>query len=323
VTRKNPLAVVQAFTRAFPDEGEAALAVKTVGGTTEWRELERLRHAAGGREDVVFLDGRLDGRSYRGLFTTCDAYVSLHRSEGFGLTLAEAMSLGKPVVATAYSGNLEFMTDANSYLVDWREARVPVGCDPYPAGASWAEPDVDHAVSLMRRLYEHPVEARERGQRGRADIAEHHSIARVAGAVAERLAGIRSRIGRPLLEPALWRAGAGGPAARAEAFLQSGPEVGWAVPSSFGGAGLFARRALVRALRPYTTRREELDHHLVDAALEAERSAKQVTELAERVAELETRLLGNGGAQAESGPADVNGDSGAPRPSRQAHDAPR
>ena len=108
----------------------------------------------------------------------CDCYVSLHRSEGLGLTMAEAMALGKPVIATGYSGNLHFMTPDNSYLVDYSRVAVPSGCDPYPAGAKWAEPDAEQAAELMRLVYRGPRETeRQSGARSpgcsRASYARH------------------------------------------------------------------------------------------------------------------------------------------------------
>ena len=89
----------------------------------------------------------------------CDCYVSLHRSEGFGLTLAEAMAIGKPAIGTGYSGNLDFMNAENSYLVDYELGRVGPDCEIYPAEGEWAEPSVEHAAELMRRVVERPEEA--------------------------------------------------------------------------------------------------------------------------------------------------------------------
>jgi len=117
--------------------------------------------------------------------------VSLHRSEGLGLTQADAMALGKPVIATGYSGNLHFMTEDNSYLVDYTRVPVPTGCEPYPTTAHWAEPDLDQAVSLMREVYERPEAARARGRRGQQDILSRHSHSLSAAAITRRLDAIR------------------------------------------------------------------------------------------------------------------------------------
>ena len=82
----------------------------------------------------------------------CDCYVSLHRSEGFGLTIAEAMLIGKPVIATGYSGNMDFTTDKTSLLVDYKLIPVQQGDYPYPKDEMWAEPDIEQAGDYMRKL---------------------------------------------------------------------------------------------------------------------------------------------------------------------------
>ena len=82
-----------------------------------------------------------------------DCYVSLHRAEGFGLTLGESMALGKPVIATGFSANLDFMTAENSYLVRHEETRVGPDGENYPAHGTWAQPDLDHAAQLMREVW--------------------------------------------------------------------------------------------------------------------------------------------------------------------------
>ena len=92
--------------------------------------------------------------------------MSLHRAEGFGLAMAEAMWLGKPVIATGYSGNLDFMTAENSLLVDYQLVPIGRGRRPYPADGEWADPDIEHAASLMRQVFDDPDAARAtRGQR--------------------------------------------------------------------------------------------------------------------------------------------------------------
>ena len=100
------------------------------------------------------------------LINRCDAYVSLHRSEGFGLTLGEAMALGKPVIGTGFGGNVDFMTPANSWLVDYEETLVGPEGENYPAHGTWAEPDLDHAAELMREVWEEREEASARAERG-------------------------------------------------------------------------------------------------------------------------------------------------------------
>jgi glycosyltransferase involved in cell wall biosynthesis len=115
----------------------------------------------------------------------CDCYVSLHRSEGFGLTLAAAMAHGKPVIATGYSGNLAFMDAANSMLVPYELVPVGPGNDPYPADARWAAPDIDAAAELMRRVRREPAHAREMGARGRQSVSRTHGLESSARALLE------------------------------------------------------------------------------------------------------------------------------------------
>src|SRR5205823_1547928 len=133
-----------------PGEGPQ-LVIKSTNGRSNLGDLERLRMAAAERPDVHVIDGYLTTDEKHSLMHACDAYVSLHRAEGFGLTPAEAMSLGKPVIATRYSGNLDFMNDENSYLVSFELVPIPSDCDPYPEGGLWAEPNVEEAARFMRQ----------------------------------------------------------------------------------------------------------------------------------------------------------------------------
>ncbi len=175
--RKNPLGVIEAYTRAFDDGDRTQLVLKVINGDRAVADLERLRLAVAGRDDITLMDGYLDDDYVAALMKAADCYVSLHRSEGFGLTMAEAMALGKPVIATAYSGNLDFMSEETAYLVPWEYCEVPSGCDPYPAGAKWADPDPTEAARLMRFVAEHTDEARAMGRRARESVLRDHSPA--------------------------------------------------------------------------------------------------------------------------------------------------
>lgn len=161
VTRKNPQAVIAAFRRAFPRVGPARLIVKVQNvdhDPAAWRDLQSL---AGGRPDVQFVNEVYDPRRMAALFASCDLYVSLHRAEGFGLCLAEAMAHGKPVLATAYSGSTDFVNFTTGCPIGCRLVEAPREFGPYPRGARWAEADVAEAAARWRRL----AEDRERGHR--------------------------------------------------------------------------------------------------------------------------------------------------------------
>ena len=134
-----------------------------------------MQAAVADRPDIEVRDGYESEARQRGLTAACDCYVSLHRAEGYGLVLAESMAAAKPVIATAYSGNLEFMTPETSVLVPYELERIPFGCGPYPHTASWAEPDLEVAARAMRELASDPAAAARLGARGaRAHRAPSH-----------------------------------------------------------------------------------------------------------------------------------------------------
>jgi len=169
IARKNPIGLIEAFRRAFRPRDDALLLLKTINGELRPEDARRVRAAAEGAR-VRFLDGHVTGAEMERLFASADAYVSLHRSEGLGLGMAQAMAHGKPVIATGYSGNLEYMDRETSLLVGHTMATIPEGCHPYDAGLRWAEPDLDDAAAAMRRLFEHREEAAALGARGRAAV---------------------------------------------------------------------------------------------------------------------------------------------------------
>jgi glycosyltransferase involved in cell wall biosynthesis len=210
--RKNPWAVIRAFRRAFtPKErsGPVHLVLKTIN--LSWtpaaagERLAREMQQAGG----TLLDTELSGEDMASLITCSDVYVSLHRSEGFGLGIAEAMLAGRPAIATAYSGNMDFMTQQNSCLVGYR--LCPVGhsetCNNpgmefvYEPGQLWAEPNIDQAARWMRLLYENPVQRKRIGSAGAAAVSTHYSSAAAGAAAVARLAQIASDLARSQRRP--------------------------------------------------------------------------------------------------------------------------
>ena len=151
VLRKNPLGLVEAYCRAFDANDGARLILKSINGDVFPRERERLLDAAADREDIEVWDRLLPGADRLALLAAADCYVSLHRSEGLGLTMAEAMAVGTPVIATAYSGNLDFMDEHSALLVPAREVIVGPG-RYYPENGHWADPDLDLAAQHMRQI---------------------------------------------------------------------------------------------------------------------------------------------------------------------------
>ncbi|HEY5262596.1 MAG TPA: glycosyltransferase family 4 protein [Solirubrobacteraceae bacterium] len=198
--RKNPLATVEAFKRAFAPGAGASLVLKCINGADDLRNRARLLAAVGDHEDIHVLDGYLSPAENDALIAACDCYVSLHRSEGFGLTPAEAMALGKPVIATGYSGNLDYMTAGNAHLVDYTLRDIGPGNAPYPPEGQWAEPDVEHAARLMREVFDDQPAAHAMGERAAADIARTHSLEASGRSMKARLESLRARL--PSTSPA-------------------------------------------------------------------------------------------------------------------------
>ncbi len=296
--RKNPLGLIEAFCRAFaPGEGPR-LMLKTINAQFRRPEHDKLRSTIGDRSDIELIDGILDPPQRSALLARADCYVSLHRSEGFGLTLAESMALGTPVIATGYSGNVDFTSSSNSYLVDWTPTLVGPDCEMYPPDGRWAEPDLDHAAELMRRVWERPDEARAKAQRARGDIERLYAPP-VVGAVARARLELLSARGSGLAarqEPA-------GALLDVERELRFDLRRGGA-PTPGGTAGVL-RRAVLRLMMPFTVHERILDRSLADALqdlqLELNEKRLQGVRLRTRLRRLEESLARE--AQIDEAPA--------------------
>jgi glycosyltransferase involved in cell wall biosynthesis len=186
--RKNPLGLVDAFRKAFkPGEGPS-LVLKSVAGDEFPAERAQLATAIADRPEIHLIEETISAAAKNAMIASCDCYVSLHRSEGLGLTMAEAMYFGKPVIATGYSGNLDFMTAENSYLVPQTATRIGEDAEPYPPDGEWAEPDLEFAAEVMRAVVRDPEKAAVRARRGAIDIRYSHSPGAAAASVEARLA---------------------------------------------------------------------------------------------------------------------------------------
>jgi hypothetical protein len=168
--RKNPWGVAEAFRRAFPGRDDVRLVLKATHGHRNTAAAERLRRAIDGDARIELLERYLTVAELDALYAGTDAYVSLHRSEGFGLTVAEAMVRGLPVIATDYSGTTEFFGPESGWPVPYTLTEVGPGWAPYQRDGRWAEPDVDAAAAAMRTVADDPAEARRRGAAAREHI---------------------------------------------------------------------------------------------------------------------------------------------------------
>lgn len=186
VQRKNPLELVEAYRAAFtPDDG-CRLVLKSINGERHLSESEELRAAFADRPDIELWDRYLEADERLALVADVDCYVSLHRSEGLGLTMAEAMAAGTPVIATGYSGNLDFMPPGSALLVDATEVEIGPGSF-YPEHGHWAQPHLAHATELLRRVRLDDALRTELAAAGPLALRPF-TARRVGATIAERLA---------------------------------------------------------------------------------------------------------------------------------------
>ena len=185
--RKNPAAAIAAFRRAFATHGKAGLVFKCMNGSHVPDQLRAFRQLIDDDPDIFLIDETLSRPDTLGLIAAMDGIISLHRSEGLGLLVAEAMLLGKPVIATDYSATREFVTNQTGYPVGYHVVPVPEGDYPFATGQVWAKPDVAHAAWHMRRLAEQPAIAAGKVIQARAHLQQNHSRINVALLQIQRL----------------------------------------------------------------------------------------------------------------------------------------
>lgn len=178
--RKNPFAAIAAFRGAFGDRPDRILVMKIAHPEHAPADFARLAQMACAPN--IRLETRTLPPEDRHALTACaDIVLSLHRGEGFGLVLAEAMLLGKPVVATAWSGNTDFMDDTNAALVGYR--LVPARDDRLVYRGLWAEPDVAEAAAHLRTLANDPDLRRNMGERARISTSQQLAGRELAAAL--------------------------------------------------------------------------------------------------------------------------------------------
>jgi glycosyltransferase involved in cell wall biosynthesis len=192
--RKNPIATVRAFKTAFPkDDEKVRLVLKAMNVPVEnplWKDL-----LAEISEDarISVMSGRMTRDEVLGLNSVCDTLISLHRSEGFGLCMAESMLLGKPVIATNYSGSREFAREGTACVVDYKLVPVGVGSYPYSQGQEWAEADIEHAAYLMRKLMQDDSFRNHIARAGQRFVKENFNVEVIGQRYAARFSEIKQR----------------------------------------------------------------------------------------------------------------------------------
>jgi len=249
MSRKNPFAAIDAFRRAFGDSAESLLVVKVNSsdlGEAQQAQLDRLAMAVDGLPNVRLIQSNLSYRDVLALYASCDALVSLHRSEGLGLHLMEAMSLGRVVVATGWSGNMDFMGEGDSCLVPYSLVPVESTHSAYAPevgrdGQVWAEPDIEAAAAIMCHLHEDPTWRAMVGDRAAASMTRRRARVLRAEPIEEA-----ERLARELWDaPVETHAEHDLRMRRLAALRHTAP----GAPGPVGEVLLRARRATVRALR--------------------------------------------------------------------------
>lgn len=194
--RKNPLALIRAFKQAFGPRDDVLLVLKTAQSDFAPEARQEIEEEIGRARNIHLLDAYLTRPEITALLNTADAYVSLHRSEGYGLTLAESMLLGKPVVATAYSGNTDFFNLNCGFPVRFSRVQLEEDAGPYPRGAVWADADVGHAAEVMQRVAEQREEDRAIIEAGQREVEERLSCTAVGETIKDAFDAAVGRVDR-------------------------------------------------------------------------------------------------------------------------------
>jgi glycosyltransferase involved in cell wall biosynthesis len=193
--RKNPRAAIEAFrrsglVRAAGASGSAGLVIKVQNVVGNEADFATLQASVADLPGTVLLTETLSRADIYALEAACDCFVSLHRSEGFGLAVAESMALGKPVISTDWSATAEFVTPENGCPVRAKLVTLEQNHGPYPKGATWADPDPEHAAEWMRRLFADRALGARLGAAARETIATRFAPAVIGARYRRRLESI-------------------------------------------------------------------------------------------------------------------------------------
>lgn len=188
IERKNPYATIEAFERAFEyNPSDVLLVIKTSTGQNYQSIRKELRDRIKDNKNIILIEEVLLREKLDGLMEICDVYISLHRSEGFGLTMAEAMFLAKPVIGTAYSANIEYMNAENSFPIPY--TLIPTANNYIYSDLEnvWANPDVERTATIMSKLYNDAELRKTIGLKAQKYVKEHLSPVTIGTRIKERI----------------------------------------------------------------------------------------------------------------------------------------
>jgi len=186
--RKNPIAMLDAYSQAFGScPNNVGLVLKLTNSEYRSDFMSKIRDRIHGNSSIILIDDYLQRNELNALLKVIDCYVSLHRSEGFGLPLAESMYLAKPVIATGWSGNMDFMDPWNSLLVKYKIKMLEKDYGPYKKGSTWAEPDISHAAECMVRIVRDKALYRQLALSGQKTIRERFSPEQAGAQITKRV----------------------------------------------------------------------------------------------------------------------------------------
>ncbi len=257
--RNNPMGVIAAFRREFTPDEAVGLVLRCGNPGRAPLPHAELCGAAGEHPGIIVIDRDLSEPETKSLIVRCDSYVSLHRAEAFGLSLADAMWFAKPVIATGYSGNLDFMTAENSHLVDHRLVPIDPVDQPDHAAGMWAAPDLDHAAKLMRQVVSDREAAGQLGAVASRDIRRTHAPQIAGQMFLRRVDAIRATgRARRAVDP---RRGRPSAIAKLPLSIRRGPNP----PTSATQAGArdIARKVILRTMRPFTAYQQSVNRDVV------------------------------------------------------------
>ena len=189
LSRKNPIAGVLAFQQAFAASSEyqnVRLLIKAMNINANDPMWQKIVHMANQDNRIIIITERMDRQTLINMMNACDCYISLHRSEGFGRVIAEAMLLGQPVVATNFSGNIDFCKKDTAFLVDGDLLPLQQGDYIFFEGQYWCDPDIDTAATQLLKIYEDKLLRQKVALSGQSLIQQNYSVSAVAAFYSER-----------------------------------------------------------------------------------------------------------------------------------------